>query len=182
MNHADDDQYWVLALAIDEAILRRDNETALRLSLDSLEYLAILIDETVSEFGGFDILRSIAVDYLTSHYIRTRDDLSMRSLLQRLSEHQELSEWVFRAQAEFKDELERRTIFDTILRFTIENPGSHQDIVLHRFCDGRKDEMRQFLRVASEDGYIRREKSGRTYLLYPIEHEKGLKPGQKQGE
>lgn len=156
-------------MAIDEAVRSRNTASALTMSIESLQYLGEMIQEQLEDYGTFNLSGSVAVDFLSTYYIRIQDDENFNRLIAELSKYPHLNQWRELCIQQQNEAVENRRMLSQILEHLQAYPGSRQDKLMLQFCEGRIETMRSFLFEAAADGHVVREKYGRTYLLYPTD-------------
>jgi len=154
-------EYFTLMENIERARAQKHYYQALELSLEAIKWLPQLVNDTIKEFGQWDIKGSPPLGY-ACHYLsvlRRRDDLRRIGTL--LKSVPELKEWL----CEVDYALERADLMDRVESFLLENPGFIQSNLGKALgVDGR--EVSNLLIYAEQMGIVRREKERRSYRLY----------------
>jgi hypothetical protein len=119
------------------------------------------VDSWLKLKGTFELTKLPPVEYTARHLVARRDVGELRRLRDIMMRSEDLKRWqdLLAEEIVAANELER--IFDVVE----DNPGIAQDTAVRRVDAGMRRALKALHDAEARD-FIRRERSGRTYLLY----------------
>jgi hypothetical protein len=167
--------YWTSAKPPDRPISRyfssfdqikekkraNDYGGAFAIAWSSLELLPTVVDESVKEYGSWDISTIPPLDYACEHLSICRDTEKLNAVRGILLSRKELEPWLAHVDQALADV----ALLDNILRHISENPGTLQRSLGRALqADGRR--IASLLYHAAQRRLIHRTKAGNSYNLY----------------
>lgn len=121
----------------------------------------VFADGWTKLYGEFTVTQMPPVEYAARHLVALRDVGELRRLREIMMSHNELKPW----QDLLADEIVAASELDRIFNLVERNPGIAQTTAVRRVDAGMRRAM-EALRDADLRDLVRRERSGRSYVLY----------------